>query len=138
MTLPRISLEGALVRDPEVRFTGTGKAVTNLTVACRDRVRGPNGEWTDGDATFVDVTVWGKPAENVCESARQGDLLVITGTLKQEKWEKEGETRSKLAVTAEHIGVGLLWNDAKTPRALGEYTPKAAATASAGDDQPPF
>lgn len=135
-------MEGALVRDPEVRFTGTGKAVSNITLACRDRVRGAGGEWVDGDATFVDVTVWGKPAEHLCESARQGDMIVVTGALKQERWEKEGETRSKLAVTAEHVGVALLWNEAKTPRALGTYESGKSSggwpTEKADDDEPPF
>lgn len=138
--LPEISFEGALTTDPEVRFTRNGKAVSNFSLACRERVRGAGGEWTDGDPSFIDVTLWGKPAENLAESARRGDMLVVTGTLKQEHWETSGgEKRSKLAVTAHAVGVSLTFNEAKTPRATGEYVGGGApAAAPAADDEPPF
>lgn len=144
--LPIVMIEGALTDDPEARFTGSGKCVTNVTLVTRERKRGSGGEWVDGDPTFVDVTVWGKFAENLVESCRKGDMVMAYGNIRQETWQaRDGGNRSKLAMVAEAVGPSLRWNQAKTPRADGTYqgatgSPAVTqgATSSAVDDEPPF
>ena len=69
MDLNTVTITGRLTANPELRYTNDGKAVTNMRVAVNDR--------TD----FVDVTVWGKPAEAVAERKAKGDQIGVTGRL---------------------------------------------------------
>ena len=74
MAAVQISFAGNLVANRELRFTGTGVAATNLQVAVNDRDQDKTtGEWVDGPADFLDVTVWRRQAENAAKSLRKGD-----------------------------------------------------------------
>jgi single-strand DNA-binding protein len=85
---------GNLVEDPEVRFTNTGIAVTNLRVAVTQRVQ-QEGQWRDGDTSFFKVNVWRDQAEHLAESLGKGDRVMVTGRLRQRSWETpEGDKRS--------------------------------------------
>jgi single-strand DNA-binding protein len=131
MPLPQISLTGGVVRDPELRFSAAGKAVASFTLACKDRVRGQNGEWTDGEATFINVVCFGKPAENLVESVEKGTLVTVTGKLEQQNWTTpEGDKRSKLQVVADTVSLAL------TFKSYGENNSPAEATYE--DSEPPF
>ena len=76
---------GNLVEDPEVRFTNTGIAVTNLRVAVTQRIQ-QDGQWRDGDTNFFKVNVWRDQAENLAESLGKGDRVMVTGRLRQRSW----------------------------------------------------
>ena len=92
---------GNLVEDPEVRFTNTGIAVTNLRVAVTQRVQ-QDGQWRDGDTSFFKVNVWRGQAENLADSLTKGDRVMITGRLRQRSWETpEGERRSVAEIEAD-------------------------------------
>jgi single stranded DNA-binding protein len=77
---------GNLVEDPEVRFTNTGIAVTNLRVAVTQRVQ-QDGTWRDGDTSFLKINVWRGQAEHLADSLGKGDRVMVTGRLRQRSWE---------------------------------------------------
>jgi single-strand DNA-binding protein len=76
------TIVGNLVDDPELRFTNTGIAVTNLRVAVTQRIQ-QDGEWRDGDTSFLRVNVWRSQAEHLAESLGKGDRVMVTGRLQQ-------------------------------------------------------
>jgi len=96
----RVVLVGNVTRDIELRQAGS-VAVTDLGLAVNDRVK-RNGEWTD-EATFVDVTLFGRSAEVASEYLRKGSPVLIEGRLKLDQWEKDGQKRSKLKVVGEKL-----------------------------------
>ena len=65
--LPTITIDGRAVNDPELRFTGSGKAVANFRIAASENKKNDAGQWEDGDRLFVNVAVWGDDAEQVTE-----------------------------------------------------------------------
>jgi single-strand DNA-binding protein len=108
---------GNLVEDPEVRFTNTGTAVTNLRVAVTQRIQ-QDGQWRDGETNFFKVNVWRGQAENLAESLGKGDRVMVTGRLRQRSWETpEGDKRSVTEIEADEVGASLKWATAKVERA---------------------
>jgi len=98
----RVILLGNLTRDPELRYTPSGTAVTDIGLAVNDRRKGANGEWIE-EVTFVDVTLWGRTAEIASEYLGKGSPTLIEGRLKLDTWEKDGKKNSKLKVVAERL-----------------------------------
>ncbi len=99
----RVILLGNLTRDPELRYTPSGTAVTEIGLAVNDRRKGANGEWVD-ETTFVDITLWGRTAEVATEYCSKGSPILIEGRLKLDQWQdKEGQKRSKLRVVGERM-----------------------------------
>ena len=101
--LNKALLMGNLTRDPELRYTPKGTAVADLGIAVNRRVK-DGDNWTD-ETTFVDVTVWGKTAENVQKYLTKGRGVFIEGRLQLDQWEDKetGKKRSKLKVVAENV-----------------------------------
>jgi single-strand DNA-binding protein len=102
--LNKVLLMGNLTRDPEVRYTPKGTAVTELGIAVNRTYSGENGEKRE-EVTFVDVTVWGRTAENVGEYLRKGRPVFIEGRLQLDSWEdkQSGQKRNKLKVVADNV-----------------------------------
>ena len=99
----RVILVGNLTRDPELRYTSGGTAVTDIGLAVNDRRKTASGEWQD-ETTFVDVTLWARQAEVANEYLSKGSPVLIEGRLKLDTWEtKEGQKRSKLHVVGERM-----------------------------------
>ncbi|MDR1484279.1 MAG: single-stranded DNA-binding protein [Planctomycetaceae bacterium] len=98
----RVILVGNLTRDPELRHIATGTSVTDIGLAINDRRKLPSGEWVE-DVTFVDITLWGRTAEVVCQYLTKGAPLLVEGRLKLDSWEADGQKRSKLKVVGERI-----------------------------------
>ena len=98
----RVILMGNLTRDPELRYIQSGSAVTEIGLAVNERRKTPSGEWVD-DVNFIDITLWGRTAEVVCEYCTKGRPLFVEGRLKYETWETDGQKRSKLKVIGERI-----------------------------------
>jgi len=110
-----ITVVGNLTADPELRFTPSGAAVANFTVASTPRTfdRQTN-EWKDGDALFLRCSVWRQAAENVAESLTRGTRVVVSGRLKQRSFEtKEGEKRTVVELDVDEIGPSLRYATAK-------------------------
>lgn len=106
---PIVTLAGNVAKAPEMRFTGTGKAVVSVTVVTKDSRKDEGGQWSDHDETWYQVTCWERLAENVVEVDLQpGDPVIVVGKLRNRKWETtEGETRYTLEVTANEFAVSL-------------------------------
>jgi single-strand DNA-binding protein len=110
-----ITVVGNLTADPELRFTPSGAAVANFTVASTPRMfdRQTN-EWKDGEALFLRCNVWRQAAENVAESLTRGARVVVTGRLKQRSFEtREGEKRTVIELEVDEIGPSLRYATAK-------------------------
>jgi single-strand DNA-binding protein len=139
------AIVGNLVEDPELRFTNTGVAVTNMRVAVTQRIQ-QDGQWRDGDTSFFEVNVWRGQAENLADSLAKGDRVMVTGRLRQRSWETpEGDKRSVTELEADEVGASLKWATAKVERATDRGTGDRAQgrerqTERGGDfnDMPPF
>jgi single-strand DNA-binding protein len=98
---------GRLTRDPELRRTGTGKAVCSFDIAISRRMKDSvTGEWKDADPTFVPVIVWGEQAERCGERLKKGSPVHVEGRLQTNKWEgNDGTKRSRLEVIASRVQI---------------------------------
>ncbi|MDQ6875666.1 MAG: single-stranded DNA-binding protein [Actinomycetota bacterium] len=110
-----ITVVGNLTADPELRFTPSGAAVANFTVASTPRTLDKNtNEWKDGEALFLRCSVWRQAAENVAESLQRGMRVVVQGRLKQRSYEtKEGEKRTVVELDVDEVGPSLKYATAK-------------------------
>jgi single-strand DNA-binding protein len=140
-----ITVIGNLTADPELRFTPSGAAVANFTVASTPRTFDKqSGEWKDGEALFLRCAIWRQPAENVSESLSKGARVIVTGRLKQRTYEtKEGEKRYVIELDVEEIGPSLRFATAKVNKAArgtGGVSGGADSwdTGRFADDPPPF
>jgi len=98
----RVILVGNLTRDIELRYTPGGTAVADAGLAVNDRVK-KNDEWIE-ETCFVDMTLWGKNAENAAEYLSKGSPILVEGRLKFDSWENDkGEKRSKLKVNVQSL-----------------------------------
>jgi single-strand DNA-binding protein len=114
-----ITVVGNLTADPELRFTPSGAAVANFTVASTPRTFDKNtNEWKDGEALFLRCSVWRQAAENVAESLQRGTAVIVQGRLKQRSYEtKEGEKRTVYELDVDEVGPSLRWATAKVTKA---------------------
>jgi len=110
-----ITVIGNLTSDPELKFTPSGAAVANFTVASTPRTLDKqSGEWKDGEALFLRCNIWRQAAENVAESLTRGARVVVQGRLKQRSFEtREGEKRTVVELEVEEIGPSLRYATAK-------------------------
>ena len=113
-----ITVVGNLTDDPELRFTPSGAAVANFTVASTPRVfKRESNSWEDGDTLFMRCSVWRQYAENVAESLVSGTRVIVQGRLKQRSYEtREGEKRTVVELEVEEIGPALRYATAKVQR----------------------
>jgi single-strand DNA-binding protein len=118
-TAPTVLIIGNLTADPELRFTPSGAAVANFTVAQTPRLFDRNtNEWKDGPATFLRCSIWRQAAENVSESLKQGTRVVLSGTIRQRSYETaEGEKRTVLEVDVDEVGPSLRYATATVHKA---------------------
>ncbi len=114
-----ITVVGNITDDPELRFTPSGAAVANFTVASTPRTMNrQTNEWEDGEALFLRCSIWRQAAENVAESLQKGARVIVQGRLKARTWEtREGEKRTSFEVDVDEIGPSLKWATAKVTRA---------------------
>ena len=113
-----ITLIGNLTNDPELRFTPSGSAVANFTIASTPRTfDSKSNEWKDGETLFLRASVWREMAENVAESLTKGTRVIASGRLKSRSYEtKEGEKRTVIELEVDEIGPSLRYANAKVNR----------------------
>jgi single-strand DNA-binding protein len=113
-----ITIVGNVTGDPELRFTPSGAAVANFTVASTPRAFDrQSNEWKDGETLFMRCSVWRDAAENVAESLARGTRVIVTGRLKSRSYEtKEGEKRTVLEMEVDEVGPSLRYATAKVAR----------------------
>ena len=103
MQLNVVIIGGNLTRDPELKYVPSGTAVTKFSVAVNRKFKTREGDFKD-EVSFIDVTVWGKSAENCSQYLKKGSPCIVQGRLKQEQWESaEGQKRSRITVVADNV-----------------------------------
>jgi single-strand DNA-binding protein len=100
--LNKVFLIGNLTKDPEIRYTPSGKAVGDLRMAVNRRFTTADGQTRD-ETCFVSVVVWGRSAELSGERLTKGMPVFVEGRLQYEEWEKEGQKFNRLRVVSERI-----------------------------------
>jgi single-strand DNA-binding protein len=147
----KVILLGNVTRDPEIRYTPKGTAVTELGMAV-NRVYTTDGGEKREEVTFIDVTLWGRTAEIAGEYLKKGRPVLIEGRLQLDTWDdkQSGQKRSKLKVVADGLqliggrpgggGGGEVDEERSAARGKPSAPPKAAAAAAAepDDDEIPF
>jgi single-strand DNA-binding protein len=114
-----ITVIGNLTADPELRFTPSGAAVANFTVASTPRTFDrQSGEWKDGEALFLRCNIWRQAAENTAESLTRGMRVIVSGRLRQRSFEtREGEKRTVMEMEVDEVGPSLRYATAKVNKA---------------------
>ncbi|MFL6070109.1 MAG: single-stranded DNA-binding protein [Actinomycetes bacterium] len=156
-----ITVVGNLTDDPELRFTSSGAAVANFTVASTPRFFDKqSNDWKDGDALFLRCSIWRQAAENVAESLTKGARVIVQGRLKQRSYEtREGEKRTVYELDVDEVGPSLRYATSKVSKvsrsgaggggfggqSQGQSSGQSSApaedpwaSAPAADDEPPF
>ncbi|MFC1709464.1 single-stranded DNA-binding protein [Candidatus Omnitrophota bacterium] len=101
--LNRVFLIGNLTRDPELRYTPSGMAVTNLRLAANHRFKDRSGELKQ-DTCFINIVVWDKQAETCNQYLQKGRPVLIEGRLQSRSWQdKEGKNRSVIEIRADRV-----------------------------------
>jgi single-strand DNA-binding protein len=100
--LNRVQLIGRLGKDPETKFTPTGKKVTQFSLAVGNRWKDKNGE-TKESTEWVNIEAWGRLGEVCQEYLKKGSLIFLEGRLKTDKYEDKGETRYFTKVVAQSL-----------------------------------
>jgi single-strand DNA-binding protein len=121
-----ITVVGNLTGDPELRFTPSGSAVANFTIASTPRVLDKaSGSWVDGEALFLRCSLWNQAAEHLAESLTRGARVIAQGRLQQRSFTtKEGEKRTVVELACDEMGPSLKYATATV----------AKATRSGGED----
>lgn len=103
MNYNKTMLGGRLTRDPELRYTPHGTAVTDIGLAIGRKVK--QGETWVEEVTFLDVTLWGRNAENVRKFLTKGSTIFVEGRLSVDSWDdkQSGKKHHKLKITADFV-----------------------------------
>jgi single-strand DNA-binding protein len=96
-----VVLVGRLTRDAELKFTNSGLAICNMSVALNRRVK-QGEQWID-EPNFFDVTIFGKQGEAIAQYLTKGKQVGLDGELRQDRWEQDGQKRSKVFVVANNV-----------------------------------
>ena len=129
-----ICITGNLVDDPILRFTPSGAAVANFTIASTPRAFDKqSNEWKDGDTMFLNCSIWRQAAENVAESLTKGTRVIVQGRLKSRSYDdREGNKRTVLEVDVDEVGPSLARATAVVTRATGGGAVQSAPRQPAG------
>ena len=147
MTDTTITIIGNLTADVDIRYTPSGAAVANFTVATTPRSYDKQAqEWKDGETMFLNCSIWRQAAENVAESLTKGMRVIVTGKLKARTYDtREGAKRTVFEIDVDEVGPSLLYATAKVTRAESRSQTRPAANAGAdpwaagsSSDKPPF
>jgi single-strand DNA-binding protein len=146
-----VVITGNLASDPELRFTPSGVAVANFTIADTPRyLDKTTNEWKDGDTLWMRCSIWREAAENVAESLTKGTRVTATGKLTQRQYEKDGVKHTVIEMTVDEIAPSLKYATARvTKRAKDGGAPRQQSGGSndpwgngnsypGADDEPPF
>ena len=142
MATPRVTEVGKLWKDPEIRWTGGGKAVCSVYLVFTDRKKDDDGKWVDTATLWVTGTVWEDQAEHVANSLSKGDQVLVSGKLSERKYEdKDGNQRTSLEMRIFDIGPVIKWAPVKVQRVdrqNADTKPVDDPWASADADSAPF
>ena len=133
-----ICITGNLVDDPILRFTPSGAAVANFTIASTPRAFDKqSNEWKDGDTMFLNCSIWRQAAENVAESLTKGTRVIVQGRLKSRSYDdRDGNKRTVFEVDVDEVGPSLARATAVVTRATGGGAVQSVPPRPAGRPQP--
>lgn len=94
-------LVGRLTRDAELKYTNSGQAVCHFSIATGSRKK-KGDQWVD-EASFWDVDLWGKQGESINQYLVKGKLVAVEGTMRQDRWEQDGQSRMKVIISANTV-----------------------------------
>lgn len=101
MGLNSVNIMGNLTRDPELKYTNSGKSVCNLSIA-NNRIYTSGGQKVT-EVSYFDVEVWGPVAENCAKYLSKGRGIIVEGRLRQDRWERDGKTQSRVRIAAMNV-----------------------------------
>ena len=130
-----ITLVGNITDDPELRFTPSGSAVANFTIAVNRRFKNQQGGWEDKLDGFFKCNCWRDMAENVAESLQKGMRVMVVGRLQQRSWDdQEGNKRSAFEIQVDEVGPSLRWATASVTKSQrsGSAGPSGGAAPQGG------
>ena len=139
----KVIIAGNLTRDPELRYTASGRAVARMSLAVNRKWRDPESNEMKEDVTFVDVDVWGKQAEVIGQYLKKGRPILVEGRLKLDTWEDKQtqQKRSRLGVVLESFTFLDSGNTREGGGGGGDFNsaaprqrPQASAPAASGTD----
>ena len=99
--LNHVSLIGRLTRDSELKYTASGQAVCKFAIAVNRR-RKSGDQWVD-EPNFFDIVLWGRQGESLSQYLIKGKQVGIDGELRQDRWEQDGQNRSRVEVIANNL-----------------------------------
>ena len=105
--LNHVAIIGRLTRDlgtdeRSFAYTQGGTARANVSIAVNRSKKGSDGSWSD-EVSYFDVTIWGKTAENLKSYLKKGTQIAVDGYLKQDRWEKDGKSNSRVTIVANSV-----------------------------------
>lgn len=132
-----VVLVGRLTRDAELKYTTGGQAVCKFSIAVNRR-RKSGDQWVD-EANFFDIVLWGRSGESLNQYLVKGKLIGVEGELRQDRWEQDGQNRSKVEIVANNIH--LLGGGGTGAGGGGQYSGAPAyqerRSEGGGQDRPP-
>jgi single-strand DNA-binding protein len=99
--LNHVTLIGRLTRDAELKYTANGQAVCKFSIAVNRRRR--NGDQWEDEANFFDIVLWGRQGESLNQYLIKGKMVGIDGELRQDRWQQDGQNRSKVEIVANNL-----------------------------------
>jgi len=96
-----VVLIGRLTRDAELKYTAGGQAVCKFSIAVNRRKK--NGDQWEDEANFFDIVLWGKQGESLQSYLVKGKMIGVDGELRQDRWQQDGQNRSKVEIIANYI-----------------------------------
>ncbi len=134
----KVILMGNLTRDPEVRYTPNGKAVASFALAINRKYK-QGEEWKE-EVSYLDIVVFGKPAEACGQYLNKGDSALIDGRLQQRRWEDKetGQKRSKVEVVADSVQFGPKRSSGSQGGGQGEQPESSAPETPVNEGEIPF
>lgn len=143
MSLFDVSGTGNLTADPELRYTPNGVPVVNFTVATNRNKKNDAGGWDTVASTFLRASAWRAQAESIANSFKKGDRIKVSGYLKQDDYEKDGQKRTYYEIEVQEvsspIGGGGSTSTPPVQPNTGNSAPQSQSSMSAFEgDEPPF
>jgi len=130
-----VTLVGNATKDPELRYTTSGRGVAAFGLAVNRRYQ-QNGEWVEV-TSFFNIVAWSDLGEHLAASISKGDRVIVTGRLEQRSYDdKDGNKRSVTEVIADEAGPSLRWAEATVERIARDDAPKREKTTYDPDEEP--
>jgi single-strand DNA-binding protein len=99
--LNHVVLIGRLTRDAELKSIASGQSVCKFSIAVNRRKK--NGDQWEDEANFFDIVVWGRQGESLHQYLVKGKMVAVDGELRQDRWQQEGQNRSKVEIVANYL-----------------------------------